>query len=480
MESEENSMAKKVKGQKNKYRMDLTVLVLLDLVSFAVAVKLSMLCFYPDGSLYFMRENLYFIVFTGATIFLSFCFFDLYYTLKSFRSFQKLVSLLLAAGTSFFLVGAIGLWDRTPRVHGRFLLFLILLFFGCTFISRLIFSSVHKRFCFHRAVIVGNTRMGSILADHIALKKKEGQDLGIEVVGYFSDGEKGDIAPGYSSIPWLGGYADLGKEIADRAVSLIIYALDEPGTSKVNETVIHERLRGINLISAIALFEAISGQIPHEHISSSWLIEDCLRGKKFAEVRMKRTVDIFFGSVFFLVSLPLVAFSAAAIWLESGGPVFFIQERVGRFGRPFQIYKLRTMESTEKVLDKESEGWHEKNQYRITVFGGWLRKYHIDELPQFLNVVRGEMSLVGPRPEMEMFITLCEKKIPFYRLRLAVKPGITGWAQIMYRHTSTLYGYKNKFKYDLYYLANLSLKLDLEILVRTVFRVLGYPKIEMR
>jgi len=473
-------MTRTLRGRRSKYRLDLTLLGLLDVLSFAVAVELSVMFFYPEGPLPFLKENVYFIVFTGAAIFLNFYFFDLYYTLKSFRSFQKLVNLMLAVAASFFVVGAIALWERTSGIHGQFLLLLFLLFFGCAFLSRLIFSGLRVKFYFHRAVIVGNTQMGIILVEHINLKKQERQDLGIEVAGYFSEGEEGDIDAGYSGIPRLGGYGDIEKEMTGREITLIIYALDEPGTSKVNETVIHERLRGINLISAIALFEAISGQIPHEHINSSWLIEDCLRGKKFAEVRMKRTVDFLLGGVFFLVSLPLIAVSAAAIWLESRGPVFFIQERVGRFGRPFRIYKLRTMESDEKARAKEGEGWHEKNRHRITALGGWLRKYHIDELPQFLNVIRGEMSLVGPRPEMEMFITMCEKKIPFYRLRLAVKPGITGWAQIMYRHTSTLYGYRNKFKYDLYYLANLSLKLDLEILVRTVFRILGYPKIEVR
>ena len=150
------------------------------------------------------------------------------------------------------------------------------------------------------------------------------------------------------------------------------------------------------------------------------------------------------------------------------------------FSKPFNIYKLRTMTIGKKKQLEGLEGLPEKDEERVTRIGRTLRKYHLDELPQFLNVIKGNMSIVGPRPEMEVYIEQWEGEIPSYRLRLAVKPGITGWAQVWFGHTSTLKGYKNKFQYDLYYLSNLSLKLDLEIMVRTVFRILGYPKIKTR
>ena len=237
-------------------------------------------------------------------------------------------------------------------------------------------------------------------------------------------------------------------------------------------------MKGVDLISAIALYEAISGMIPYEFIDSSWLIEDCLRGNKFVQSRLKRALDIVLGSVFFIATLPLVAVLVALIKITMGGDPFFVQGRVGRLGKPFKIYKLRTMIPGAVGEPADAEGWHEKNEDRITRLGGFLRKYHLDELPQFYNVIKGDMSIVGPRPEMEMFIRDCEKKIPFYRLRLAVKPGITGWAQIRFLHTSTLIGYQEKFRYDLYYLSNQTFRLDLEIIVRTILRLVGFPRIK--
>ena len=146
-------------------------------------------------------------------------------------------------------------------------------------------------------------------------------------------------------------------------------------------------------------------------------------------------------------------------------------------GKPFKIYKFRTMHGA-AVRDKgKKSGWGDllvENEDKITRLGRFLRKTHLDELPQLLNVVMGDMSIVGPRPEMELYVARCEKRVPLYRLRLAVKPGITGWAQVFYFHTSTLTGYRRKLEYELYYLKNMSLRLDLEILIRTFFLLLGY------
>ncbi len=244
----------------------------------------------------------------------------------------------------------------------------------------------------------------------------------------------------------------------------------------MDEILIREKLAGCNLISAIALYSALTGRVPYKDVSTSWLIEDCLRANKFTQIKVKRVMDIVFGGLFFLISLPVGLLCAAIIKVGTKGAVFYVQERIGTFGVPFKIYKFRTMCEIEKGVEETAENWHKMNEQRITPVGKWLRKFHLDEIPQFINVIRGNMSIVGPRPEMAMFTDQCEKKIPFYRLRLAVKPGLTGWAQVWYRHTSTLSGYRQKFEYDLYYLSHISVKLDLEIMIRTVLHVLGIHK----
>lgn len=183
----------------------------------------------------------------------------------------------------------------------------------------------------------------------------------------------------------------------------------------------------------------------------------------------EKLIDRVLGFLLLCLSLPVVAVCGYLIKRESPGPILFTQQRIGQQGQPFTIYKLRTMRPVDQHDHATAEGWHHTQEARITSVGRFLRRTHLDELPQLINVVKGDMSLVGPRPEMEIFIKACEETIPFYRLRLDVKPGMTGWAQVAFRHTSTLEGYRDKFEYDLYYLSHLSLRFDLEILARTAF-----------
>ena len=189
------------------------------------------------------------------------------------------------------------------------------------------------------------------------------------------------------------------------------------------------------------------------------------------EKNVKRLIDICACTAVFIVFLPLYLLISAAIKLDSKGPVFYVQERVGYRGRIFKVWKFRSM-----VVDAEKHSgpvWADKNDSRTTRVGRIIRKARLDELPQVYNIICGDMSLVGPRPERPFFVEKLRKKIPYYPLRLKVKPGLTGWAQIKHNYDRSLDDVREKLKYDLYYIENMSLRMDFKILIATIFVVIG-------
>ena len=187
------------------------------------------------------------------------------------------------------------------------------------------------------------------------------------------------------------------------------------------------------------------------------------------QVRVKRIMDLFVAGFIGLISFPLWIFAAIAIKLQDGGPIFYSQERIGLYGKPFTVYKFRTMRTD---AEKFGAQWATKDDPRITKIGKFLRKTRIDELPQLLCVIRGDMSMVGPRPERAVFISKLREEIPFYISRLKMKPGLTGWAQVRHHYDTSTEDVKIKLQYDMYYYENMSLLLDFQILVRTIYVVL--------
>ena len=187
------------------------------------------------------------------------------------------------------------------------------------------------------------------------------------------------------------------------------------------------------------------------------------------QVPIKRLIDIALSVLLLLLSLPLTLLTALAIKLESPGPVFYVQERVGQYGKTFRLYKFRSMRAD---AEKDGPRWAGANDSRVTRVGRLIRVCRVDEIPQFINVLRGEMSVVGPRPERPFFVEKLREQIPFYSRRLAMKPGITGWAQVRHHYDASIEDVKQKVLYDLYYFENMSLLLDFQIIARTVWVVL--------
>jgi sugar transferase (PEP-CTERM system associated) len=227
---------------------------------------------------------------------------------------------------------------------------------------------------------------------------------------------------------------------------------------------------GIKVYDLNSHFEKTLGQIRVDYLNASWLIFSDGFNQGAWRTGVKRVFDILFATVLCIVSAPIMLLAALCIKLESRGPVLYRQERVGLGGRSFSIAKFRSMRT-----DAEGDGkprWASKNDDRVTRVGHIIRKLRIDELPQLLNVLRGDMSLVGPRPERPFFVDQLTQEIAFYALRHSVKPGVTGWAQVRYHYGATLEDSLEKLQFDLYYVKNHTLFLDLAVLLETVGVVL--------
>jgi sugar transferase (PEP-CTERM system associated) len=230
------------------------------------------------------------------------------------------------------------------------------------------------------------------------------------------------------------------------------------------------RLRGVQVTDLARFFERVHGQVPIESLKVSWLIYGDGYRQSWLRTAIKRVFDIAVSAGLLVLTAPVMIFAAVMIAVESRGPVIYRQERVGFGGRRFTVLKFRSM-----TRDAEKDGkatWAAVNDVRVTRVGRLLRRTRIDELPQLLNVIRGEMSFVGPRPERPEFVAMLTEQIPFYAVRHSVKPGLTGWAQVRYSYGATIEQSVKKLEYDLYYVKNHSLFLDLVILLETVRVVL--------
>jgi exopolysaccharide biosynthesis polyprenyl glycosylphosphotransferase len=260
---------------------------------------------------------------------------------------------------------------------------------------------------------------------------------------------------------------DLFKFIDDHNIDTIVYSVRSEIAKKITNDLIRIQFSNKHIVDAYNFYQHLTRKYPVYFLDGFWLLINAQREIFFPEIasNMKRAFDILFVLFLLPLAMPLLIMSALVIKLDSAGPVLFIQERLGQQGVPFRLIKLRTM-----VHHAENHGprWCIENDSRITKVGKVLRKLRFDELPQLFNVLKGEMSLVGPRPIRQHFTEMLAKEIPFYNLRLLAKPGLTGWAQINYGHAHTNEGHSQMLQYDLFYLVHQSIWLDLLILFKTI------------
>ena len=264
----------------------------------------------------------------------------------------------------------------------------------------------------------------------------------------------------------------LGKEIVEiyktKKFDLLVDFTDKLlGDPKLTGKLLQYKLEGLQYYNYLEFYETYENKLPISHLSPKWFLENTgfeIYHNNF-NLKAKRLLDLFFAMLIGIFAAPVIILAAIIVKLESKGPVFFIQERIGEGNRKFNIVKFRSM-----TTDAEKDGpqWASKNDNRVTKFGKIMRATRIDELPQLWNVLRGEMSFVGPRPEREFFIQQLEKEIPYYNLRHTVKPGLTGWAQVMYPYGASVEDAYRKLQYDLYYIKHHSIPFDVKVLLKTV------------
>jgi sugar transferase (PEP-CTERM system associated) len=255
-----------------------------------------------------------------------------------------------------------------------------------------------------------------------------------------------------------------------RADQIIVAVKEQRGGGVPMDQLLTCRIRGIPVLDLAGFYERAHGQVHTDSLKASWLVY----GNGFVQGRLrtsiKRLFDVLTSLSLLLLAMPVMLATALAIRLDSPGPIFYRQERVGRRGRTFMCIKFRSMR-----IDAEQDGvarWATKNDNRVTRVGRLIRKARIDELPQLLSVLGGEMSLVGPRPERPSFVDQLKNEIPFYDIRHSVKPGVTGWAQVRYGYGASVEDARRKHQFDLYYVKNHSLFLDMLVLIETVSVVL--------
>jgi sugar transferase (PEP-CTERM system associated) len=267
----------------------------------------------------------------------------------------------------------------------------------------------------------------------------------------------------------VGTYADIERLASTHGVDRIIVGLhDRRGKLPVAE-LLRAKMQGVRVEDLNTVFERVTGKLLIEDLRPSWLIfSDGFRVSRLTRFT-KRTFDLGLAAIGLVVAAPLMLLTAVGVWLESGAPVLYRQERVGQHGRPFTLFKFRSMRHD---AEQGTPIWARDGDTRITQVGRFIRSTRLDELPQLWNVLQGDMSFVGPRPERPFFVGQLASQISFYEQRHSVKPGITGWAQVKYRYGASIEDALEKLQYDLYYIKHLSLALDMTILFDTVKVVL--------
>lgn len=285
-----------------------------------------------------------------------------------------------------------------------------------------------------------------------------------EIVGLLAK-EVAQVGEEFMGVKVLGTIDQLSDVVERSKIDTIAVCLEDRRAVLPVQCLLDLKGSGVDILDGHHLYEEESGRIPIDELKPSAIIFSTGFRRGFAVTLTKRLIDVSVALIGLLLALPVLGIVAWAIKLDSPGPIFYRQVRVGLRAQPYMIWKFRSM-----FIDAEKSGarWTSEQDPRVSRIGRYLRKWRLDEIPQLFNVLKGEMSLVGPRPERPVFVQDLRSVIPFYDLRHAVRPGITGWAQTQFRYGASLEDAHTKLQYDLYYVKNLSMRLDIRILLTTI------------
>jgi len=400
--------------------------------------------------------------FVAVLIFTSF-FMEFYDRDQKEDSLELLVRGVVLVLTLFFVFSA--LYYMVPDImFGRGVLLLALSVFGALqFLWHLVIrKGLRLPGLASRVLVLGTgplaRQMGALIND---------SNRNYVLTGYYSCAGEAMEVPSDDVVS--NGHGLVAAALAEKVHKIVVSLSERRGVFPMKDA-LRLKFSGIEVDDAPSFYEEMTGKLLIESVTPSWFIfSNGFRLTAFMRIG-KRIGDLVFSVLLSLASLPLLPFIALAIRLDSPGSILFRQTRVGEHDKLFELYKFRTMRQDAEKLT--GAVWAQKNDPRLTRLGGFLRKTRLDELPQLYNVLRGDMSFVGPRPERPEFVSKLEEKIPFYGKRHFVRPGLTGWAQVKYQYGSSVDDAVEKLRYDLYYIKNLTLYLDLLIVIETVKVVL--------
>jgi len=318
-----------------------------------------------------------------------------------------------------------------------------------------------------RLLIVGTSGAAVTLARELFERRSE---LGVEIVG-FVDSDPALVGSHVVNPGVIGTVSDIPGIVRGRRVDRVVVSLaNARGKLNMDELLAMKLNDGVRFDHLASVYEQYTGKIAVENLRPSWMIfSDGFRKSAALEV-IKRWSDILLASIALILSAPFMAGSALALRFSSPGPILYSQQRVGKDGVPFTIYKFRSMRVDAEALT--GAVWSQENDPRVTPVGRFLRRTRLDELPQLWNVLKGDMSFVGPRPERPEFVAGLTRQVPFYGQRHVVRPGLTGWAQVRHRYGSSVDDAQEKLQYDLFYIKHLSMPFDIFIILETVKTVL--------
>jgi sugar transferase (PEP-CTERM system associated) len=381
---------------------------------------------------------------------------------------ELVVRVLQALGATSLILAAVYFWFPSLIIGRGVFVIAGVLVVALLLAWRIVFEWVTKNVAPRERVLLVGTNPAAVTLARELYNRKE---LGVEIVG-FIDPDPARVGSPVLNPGVIGTLEDIPAIVRARGVDRVVVSLANARGQLPMDKLLEMKLEGVRFDHLAALYEQYTGKIAIENLRPSWLIFSSGFRKGRIVRTAKRTIDVIGAGIGLALTLPLLLLIAAAVKATSRGPVLYHQERVGRQGRVFTVHKFRSMQRDAEAAT--GPVWASVNDRRVTRIGHVLRRTRFDELPQFWNVLKGEMSLVGPRPERPAFVKDLTRTIRFYGERHAVRPGLTGWAQVRYTYGATVEDSMEKLQYDLFYIKNMSIALDVFILFDTIKTVVLY------